>query len=162
MYCEKKKDFIQKNNTSEIKKEKEHKSTIKKPELLMEIDSGIRDIFLKYEGEMNDKSLSKLQKYQGKHGVEVVVKALHLTMDGKKGLNNPTGFMLKALEKGEVIKEAQYRIKRSKEQSERMDREDVHNRVSVDYHESWRKKKEQEKVNKETIDLNQDIKALLG
>jgi hypothetical protein len=54
----------------------------------------------------------------------VLVKALHIAMDGRIGLKNSSGFMLKQLADGDAIKEAEYCIKRSKELSERMDRED--------------------------------------
>ena len=63
-------------------------------------------------------------------------------MDGKIGLKNPTGFMLKRLVEG-VIREAEYQIKRSKELSERMQRDD--SVVSpVDYKKALREKKEKE------------------
>lgn len=144
-----KKISIKKGNTQSVKTNtvqdvKKFKATMKKPELLLELDRQIRDTFEKYDGEFNDQVLSNLQKYQEKHGVQVIVKSLHIVMDRKIGLKNPTGFMLKRLADGDVIKEAEYRIKRSKELSERLDRGD--SVVSpVDYKEAWREKKKKEK-----------------
>lgn len=151
---------VKKTNT--VQDVKEFKATMKKPELLLGLDKKIIDTFQGYEGELNDQALSKLKIFKEQHGAEVLIKALHIAMDGKIGLKNPTGFMLKRLADG-VLKDAEYQIKRSKELSERMDREDAsRNVISVDYREFWRKKKEQEGREKETAGMEQNIKALLG
>lgn len=130
---------------------------MKKPELLLELDRLIRDTFQKYEGKLNDQALSKLQKYQEKHRVEMLVKALHIAMDGKIGLKNPTGFMLKRLADDDVIKDAEYSIKRSKEQKEWMDREDSKGK-HFDYHKAWREKKKEEQDEKGVENNNQGEK----
>lgn len=157
-----KKGNTQSVKTNTVQDVKEFKATMKKPELLLGLDKKIIDTFQGYEGELNDQALSKLKIFQEQHGAEVLIKALHIAMAGKIGLKNPTGFMLKRLADG-VLKDAEYQIKRSKELSERMDREDASkNVISVDYREFWRKKKEQEGREKETAGMEQDIKALLG
>ncbi|PDY91015.1 hypothetical protein CON09_15925 [Bacillus anthracis] len=142
-----KKGNAQSVETIVVQDSKKYKATMKKPELLLTLDRQIRDTFQKYEGESNDQALSKLQKYQEKHEVEVLVKALHIAMDGRIGLKNPTGFMLKQLADGDAIKEAEYRIKRSKELSERMDREDSVVK-HFDYKEALREKKKKEQEGK--------------
>lgn len=126
--------------TSVVQDSKEYKTTMKKPELLLEVDKQVSDTFQKYEGMLNDQALSKLRKYEEVYGGKVLVQALHIAMDGKTGLKNPTGFMFKQLADGDVIKDAEYRIKRSEEQTDRMDREDS-KVTSFDYHQALRERK---------------------
>lgn len=136
------------------------KARLKDPEQMLSIDKKIRDVFSNYQGEFNDNSIRQLKKYQEQHESEVLVKALHIIMDGKTSLNNPTGFILKALKDSDAIKEAECRIKRSKEQSERMDKEDKV--PSFDCHKVWKamKKKQQEKKGKENNQGGQERKAI--
>ncbi|MGA4587145.1 hypothetical protein ACPA31_13545 [Bacillus bombysepticus] len=63
-------------------------------------------------------------------------------MDGITSLNNPTGFILKVLKDSDAIQEAEYRINRSKEQSERMDKEDKV--PSFDDHKVWKAMKKKQ------------------
>ena len=57
-----------------------------KPELILEVDKQIRDTFEIYQGKLNDQSLKQLKQFQGQCEVDVLVKAIHVAMDGKKGL----------------------------------------------------------------------------
>jgi len=149
------KSKIQKNSTDDVQKEKEGNITMKKPELLFGLDKHIRETYEKYGGQFNDQALNKLLKYQEKHGGEVMVKALHIAMDGIIGLKNPTGFMLKRLADG-VISDAEYHIKRTKERLER-DEKSNSQVPSFDYikalKESRRKEKEKEEIEKEKSSL---------
>jgi DNA-binding transcriptional ArsR family regulator len=159
-----KKGFRKESVSSEVHEDKEFKSTLKKPELMLEVDEQIRDVFVKYHGELNDQSLSKLKQFQEQHGVEVLIRAIHISMDGKKGLKNPTGFMLGQLKEGKVIEDAKYQIRWAKENLERMQRKDSISAVpKIDYVEAWRKKKEKEKEEeKDTGDISHDIEDFFG
>ncbi|SFG72900.1 Helix-turn-helix domain-containing protein [Priestia megaterium] len=119
-----KKGFEGEGGSSQLQAEKEFKSTLKQPELTLEVDKQIQVTFANYQGELNDQSLFTLKQFQKQHGVEVLLKAIHVTMDGKNGLKNPTGFILKQLKDRNVIEDAECQIRHAKENLERMQRED--------------------------------------
>lgn len=121
------------NKTKNIKTLKSHMSKSVLPRLIPEsrileksksennLDKKVTDAFEKYNGELNKNSVAKLEIYQKQEGIDVLVKEIHIVMENKQGLENPTGFMLKQLyEKG--LKEARYQIKRSEELSLRDDK----------------------------------------
>ncbi|BDG48335.1 hypothetical protein [Parageobacillus sp. KH3-4] len=87
---------------------------------MLEVDEQIRDVFVKYHGELNDQSLSILKQFQEQHGVEVLIKAIHIAMDGKKGLKNPTGFILSRFKDGKVIEDAKNQIQQAEWQHSRL------------------------------------------
>ncbi|MGD6899988.1 hypothetical protein [Bacillus infantis] len=80
-------------------------------------------------------------------------------MDGKKGLKNPTGFILKQLVDGKVIEDAKYKIRRAKESFEKLHKEE--NTHQYDYVAALkiRKQKEQEEE-KEKRNENHDLEKL--
>lgn len=116
--------------------------------------------FIKYQGEINKTSATRLNYATVKHGSEVVLKAMHMAMDGviidslSKG---STGLILSRLNE-KSLEEAKYQIKREKDNIERFMNEPVI--VMDDYHSYWKERANNRKSN--PITKSENIQLLYG